>query len=222
VHYPFVSCWHSDPVGRHILRWSANTGRHFPRACCVHRCARIGQHRYRSNTEDSEAARTHARAPARPRAPHRDACCARCRPTKLSADFAPWTLRRAIRRRARNGVTVLTLSGLDRKLAGGDARAPHRSDLERETRRARLAGRFRATETHLDECQLALLARVISRSTERGIYRPTSRLTGGASCPSRRAYVRADTRACTGTHTHAGAYVAPCAIPCLFPQSGES
>jgi len=29
----------------------------------------------------------------RPRAPHRDACCARCRPTKLSADFAPSTLR---------------------------------------------------------------------------------------------------------------------------------
>jgi len=82
---PSVSCWHSDPVTRtrygsqqrilapthadtrtRTAAAAAAAASPLPPAMYI-RCARIGRHRYRSNTKDSEAARTHAP----PRAPPR-------------------------------------------------------------------------------------------------------------------------------------------------------
>lgn len=47
------------------------------RVCCVHGHARIGPHRYRSNTEDSEATRVYVPS-------DRGACCSSPLPTKHS------------------------------------------------------------------------------------------------------------------------------------------
>lgn len=81
-----VSRWHSDPVTRiqastfsyeHTATLVAPTTPRSPRVRCVHGQARIGSHRYRSNTEDSEAARAHVPL-------DRDACCTSPLPTKYS------------------------------------------------------------------------------------------------------------------------------------------
>lgn len=89
VHDPFVSCWHSDPVSYTLagtFSYKHKLTRTRPHVRYVHRCARIGRHRYRSNTEDSEAARTHV-----PLAPRR--LLHVMSPYEIFADFAPSTLR---------------------------------------------------------------------------------------------------------------------------------
>lgn len=85
VHNPLNMC----PTGTVTLLPVHKTGTFSPstqpclatfyprRVCCVHGHARIGPHRYRSNTEDSEATRVYVPS-------DRGACCSSPLPTKHS------------------------------------------------------------------------------------------------------------------------------------------